>query len=222
MEQSDATVSHEKTYNANRNSDVRSILLSGVTAKLLITLYMRSFSEWTIFHFQCWSLLIEAIDPKTSCLDWLLGGNAGITGICVCERKCDCESLEGGKEGISLMKSYRKSMSYWKKKNALPRGGCTWAHTQKKKKKKTHTHLTVRQSVMSCVWKKTKAFYRKVKQALRCTYTLIFLIIFSDNLLQKILYKLQTTFCTWKCTKKQGRFQESKCLIIYGALRQSL
>lgn len=46
--------------------------------------YMFGFSEWTIFHFQCWSLLIEAIDPKTSCVDWLLGGNAGIMGICVC------------------------------------------------------------------------------------------------------------------------------------------
>ncbi len=38
-------------------------------------------------------LLIEAIDPKTSCLDWLLGGIAGIMGICVrvCVCVCVCE-----------------------------------------------------------------------------------------------------------------------------------
>lgn len=96
--------------------------------------YTFCFSEWSIFHFQGWRLLIEAIDPKTSCLDWLLGGNAGITGIWERERMCDCVSLEGGKAGISLMKSYRKSMLYWKKKNALPRGGCTQAQVRGRKK----------------------------------------------------------------------------------------
>lgn len=123
--------------------------------------YMISFSEWsTIFHSQCWSLLIEPIDPNTSCLDWLLGGNPGIMGICVCAcvRVLDREreSVEGGKAGISLMKSYRKSMSYWKEKNALPRGGCTRARTPN-----THTHLTMRQSVMCYEQKKTKGLILK-------------------------------------------------------------
>ena len=133
---------------------------------------MLSLSEWSIFHFQGWSLLIEAIDPKTSCLDWLLGGNAGIMGICACVCVCvcvckregegerECASVEGGKAGISLMKSYRKSMSYWKEKNALPRGGCTQArlHTN------THTCLTMRQSVMCYEQKRQKAWCWKMSR----------------------------------------------------------
>lgn len=74
-------------------------------------------------------------------LPWLIAGRKRWHYGHLCVRMCVCLATpERGKAGISVMKSHRKSMSYWKKKNALPRGGCTRSHTRKKKKKHTHTH----------------------------------------------------------------------------------